>query len=152
MAVLYFLFWVLLNGKINLEITLIGIAVTAIVSYFNYKLMGKSFAAEKAMWKKADKIILYFFMLVNEVFLANIYMIEIVLQSKIETKPVLVFFKSPVKTRYGKVALANSITLTPGTITTSLADDYFAVHCIDVGASEGLDSSIFVEKILEIEE
>ncbi len=152
MPILCFLFWVVLNGKITLEIVLFGVAISAAVSYVYYKVIDRPFKTELKLWKKFFHIIRYFVMLVDEVFQANIYMIEIVLMSKIEVKPVLVFFKSPVKTRLGKVALANSITLTPGTITTSCVDDYFAVHCIDVGASEGLDSSIFVERILELEE
>lgn len=152
MPVLYFLFFIVLCGKVTVEIVLFGIGVSAVVTAFMYKIRGISFKDELKLWKKFGKIVAYLFMLVNEVFLANIYMIEIVLQSKIEVKPVLVFFKAPVKTTKGRVTLANSITLTPGTITTSMVGDYYGVHCIDVGASEGLDSSIFVEKILEIEE
>ncbi len=152
MPVLYFLFFIVLCGKITVETVLFGIGISAVVSAFIYKLKGKTFKDELIIWKKIWKIIAYMFILVNEVFLANIDMIEVVLQSKIEVKPVLVFFKAPLKTTKGRVALANSITLTPGTITASMVGDYYAVHCIDVGFSEGLDSSIFVEKITELEE
>lgn len=152
MPVLYFLFFIVLCGKVTLEVVLFSIAVSAIVSIFMYKLKGTTFKDELKIWKKFWKIIEYMFILVHEVFLANIDMIEVVLQSKIEVKPVLVFFEAPLKTTKGRVALANSITLTPGTITASMVGDYYAVHCIDVGFSEGLDSSIFVEKLAKIEE
>lgn len=152
MPVLYFLFFIVLCGKVTLEIVLFGIAISAVVSAFMYKLKGKTFKDELIIWKKIGKIIAYMFILVREVFLANIDMINVVIQPKIEIKPCLVFFKAPLKTTKGRVALANSITLTPGTITTSMVGDYYAVHCIDEGFSEGLDSSVFVEKIAEIEE
>lgn len=152
MPVLYFLFFIVLCGKVTLEIVLFGIGISAVVSAFMYKLKGTTFKDELIIWKKIGKVIGYMFILVREVFLANIDMITVVLQPKIEIQPCLVFFKAPLKTTKGRVALANSITLTPGTITTSMVGDYYAVHCIDVGFSEGLDSSVFVEKIAEIEE
>lgn len=152
MPVLFFLFWVAINGKINLEIILIGVLVSLLTSWFTYKLMGQNFKSELNVWKRFLKIIFYLCILVREVYLANLDMIHVVLSPKIEVHPVLVFFHAPLKTTMGRVALANSITLTPGTITASMVGDYYSVHCIDVGFSEGLDSSVFVEKIQEIEE
>ena len=151
MPVLYVAFFVLLCGKVTLEIVLFGIGISAGVTAFMYKLSGKTFKDELELWKRFPKIIGYMFVLVREVFYANIDVINIVIQRKIELKPCLVFFRAPLKTTKARVALANSITLTPGTITTSLVGDYYAVHCIDEGFSGGMDSSIFVEKLLEIE-
>ena len=48
--------------------------------------------------------------------------------------------------------LANSITLTPGTITVSLEGDTYCVHCLDKSMAEGIESSIFVQKLHRIEE
>lgn len=152
MAVLYVVFFILLCGKVTLEIVLFGIGISAAVTAFMHKLKSTSFKEELEIWKRIGKIIGYMFILVREVFYANIDMINVVLSHKIEIEPCLVFFKAPLKTTKARVALANSITLTPGTITTSMVGDYYAVHCIDKGFSEGLDSSVFVEKLLEIEE
>ena len=46
---------------------------------------------------------------------------------------------------------ANSITLTPGTITVSLSDDEYVVHCLDKELAQGIDSSVFVELLKRIE-
>ena len=54
----------------------------------------------------------------------------------------------PLKTNVARVLLANSITLTPGTITAELEDDYFTIHCVDSSFAEGIENSSFV-KILE---
>ena len=48
--------------------------------------------------------------------------------------------------------LANSITMTPGTITCDIDDDVFIVHALDVSMSEGMDESTFVEQIKKMEE
>ena len=47
--------------------------------------------------------------------------------------------------------LANSITLTPGTITVSLEGNDFYVHCLDKEFAEGIDSSAFVELLQKME-
>lgn len=64
----------------------------------------------------------------------------------------MVKFKTNLKTRPGRILLANSITLTPGTITVSLSDDEYVVHCLDKSLAQGIDSSIFVELLEKMEE
>ena len=50
-----------------------------------------------------------------------------------------------------EVILANSITLTPGTITVSLEDNRFCVHCLDRELAEGMENSVFVELLKKME-
>ena len=47
--------------------------------------------------------------------------------------------------------LANSITLTPGTITVSVEGDHFFVHCLDRELAEGMEESVFVELLKQME-
>ena len=68
-----------------------------------------------------------------------------------DLEPVLVRFKTDLKTKEAKVVLANSITLTPGTITVMLEDDEFVVHCLDKELAEGMNHSIFVELLGKLE-
>mgnify|MGYP002513500138 CR=1 FL=1 len=55
------------------------------------------------------------------------------------------------ETAAGRTALANAITLTPGTITVLLEDDVYTVHCLDESLAEGMNESVFVKMIEEIE-
>ena len=48
--------------------------------------------------------------------------------------------------------LANSITLTPGTITVSLEENRYVIHCLDKSFSEGLNESSFVRLLARMEE
>ena len=50
------------------------------------------------------------------------------------------------------VALANSITLTPGTITVDLHDNHFTVHALDASLVDGLDDGVFVQQLMDMEE
>ena len=59
--------------------------------------------------------------------------------------------KTDLKTKTARVLLANSITLTPGTITVSLQDNVYTVHCLDKQFGEGLSDSTFVWLLHKIE-
>lgn len=51
-----------------------------------------------------------------------------------------------------RVVLADSITLTPGTITCQLEGDHYLVHCLDAAMVDGLDNGVFVEKLSQMEQ
>ena len=73
------------------------------------------------------------------------------MSSKYDVEPAVVKFKSSLKSERARVALANSITLTPGTVTVRLQFDEFTVHCLDKSLAEGLNDSIFVKLLERIE-
>ena len=60
-------------------------------------------------------------------------------------------FKTDLKSAPARIMLANSITLTPGTITVSLTGDEYVVHCLDKSLAEGINSSIFVTLLRRLE-
>ncbi len=68
-----------------------------------------------------------------------------------EPEPAIVHFQTDLKTTFARVLLANSITLTPGTITVSLKDNIYTVHCLDKELAMGIDSSVFVKLLERIE-
>ena len=61
------------------------------------------------------------------------------------------YFTSGLQTGAAKVILADSITLTPGTITVSVEGDRFCVHCLDWEFAEGMEASVFVTYLEEME-
>ena len=67
-------------------------------------------------------------------------------------EPVLVRVYTDLKTETARVILANSITLTPGTITVSLAGNELLVHCLDKSLSQGMEDSVFVQLLKKMEE
>lgn len=151
MPVLFFAFWLILNARLTLEVIVIGILVCALISALTYRLLGLRISTEKKVWAKFGSIIGYLFVLVIEVFKANIQMILLILSPTIDIKPQIVYFDSPVRSDAAKVAMANSITLTPGTITVMLDDDTFGIHAIDAPLGDGVEDSVFVHRLKRIE-
>lgn len=156
MIVLLFLLWIVLNGRFTadagmLQIVVVGIAVAAVAYWFAHKALGYTLKAELRIFRKTPILIAYLFLLIKEIIVANFQMMKIVLGKKLDIHPVIVKIKVPLKTRFARVLLANSITLTPGTITAELEGDEFTIHCVDSSFSEGIESSSFVKMLERLE-
>ena len=152
MYLLLILFWIILNGKITLEIFLLGMVFALAVYAFANKFLGLTWNREKKFWKYFFWGLQYLAVLMKEIIFANITVLKIVLKSKKKVHPVLVKFPAPLKSHLLQVILADSITLTPGTITVRLYEEKFEVHCLDESMAEGLNDSVFVKMLKKLEE
>lgn len=148
MFILIILLWILFNGQLTLEIFLFGLIFAIAIYAFLCKFFNFSIKKDIGFLKKTAYIIEYLLVLFVEIVKANIVAAKLILSSKYEVEPVVVKFKSNLKSETARVILANSITLTPGTITVRLQYDEFTVHCLDKTLAAGLNDSIFV-KLLE---
>ena len=79
MFVLFFLFWVMLNGRITVEITLFGLVISAAMYVFVCKFTEFSFRKDMWIVRKLPWIIGYCFILINEIIKANLTMIHYLL-------------------------------------------------------------------------
>ena len=152
---MYFLlvaFWIILNGRITAEIVVLGLIFATAIYGFARKFMGLSWQKEKSFWKHLCWGIQYLAILLKEIVVANIMVLKIVLSPNRKVHPVIVSFDAPLKSHLLQVILADSITLTPGTITVRLYEEKFEVHCLDESMAEGLNDSIFVKMLKRWEE
>lgn len=150
--IILFGFWIILNSSITMEIVLLGIVICILTEFFIYKNFKLSIKSEIKFIKKFPLIIKYLIILVVEVYKANLDIIKLVLSKDPEIKPSLMYFKTDLRSKAARVALANSITLTPGTITVTMNDDELLIHAIHEKNLDGIDESIFVEKLRELED
>ena len=100
MFVLFFLFWVMLNGRITVEITLFGLVISAAMYVFVCKFTEFSFRKDMWIVRKLPWIIGYCFILINEIIKANLTMIHYLLSPQILPEPALFSygFKDPYST------------------------------------------------------
>ena len=151
MLIVLFALWLVFNGKVTLEIVLFGIGLSIAVYAFCCKFLEYSPKRELLALRLLPQGIGYFFVLVWEVIKANCTAISLIVSPKYEVEPVLVTFRTELKTDLARTVLANSITLTPGTITVELTEDEFKVHCLDKEMAEGMEDSVFVRLLLKME-
>ena len=151
MFLLFFLVWIIFNGRVTLEIILFGIAVSLALFAFVCHFMDYSLQREMRLYRKLPKYGKYIFVLIKEIISANLAVSRMILTRKEIMEPVIVRVHTDLKTETAKVLLANSITLTPGTITISLSGQELLVHCLDKSLSEGMENSVFAKLLQEIE-
>ena len=145
MPLLFFLLWVILNGRVTTEIVVFGLLITAAVTYAAYRAVGYTPERDAIFFRNLPLIIKYVFVLIREIVKSALAIIFYVLNPKRKPEPVIVEFHSGLPTNQQNVLLANCITLTPGTYTLFQEGDHFFVHCLCDEFSSGMGDSDFVK-------
>ena len=148
MYLLFLLAWIIFNGNITLEILIFGVVIAAVMLAFMCKFMDYSLKKELNVYKKSIWFFVYVGLLIREIIKSNLAIIPRILTVEEEMEPVIVKFRTSLKSDFTRMLLANSITLTPGTITISLEEDEYTIHCLDTSLAEGLENSD-IEKALK---
>ena len=151
MFLILFGLWVVFNGKWTTEIALLGLAVSGLIYAFTCAFIGLSPKKELRYLRNAGRGIAYLWLLLREIFKANWQVLRLIWSPRMEVEPELHTFRTRVKSDFGKAILANSITLTPGTITVHVRDDLFMVHCLDRELADGLEDSEFEQRLEKME-
>lgn len=151
MFLLIFFLWIVFNARITIEVIIIGLLVTAAVYWFLCKYLKFSPKQEQRILKALPYAFCYLFVLIWEIIMANAFVSKRILFYKPKLEPELISFQSGLKTDLANVILANSITLTPGTITVSLKNGEYWVHCLDKSLAKGLDNSVFLRLLKKME-
>ena len=152
MYVLFLLAWIIFNGKLTLEILIFGVVIATVMLAFMCKFMDYSLKKEWNVYKKSIWFFVYIALLLREIVKANLEIIPRILTVEEEMEPVIVKFRTSLKSDFTRMLLANSITLTPGTITISLEEDEYTIHCLDTSLAEGLEDSVFEKALKRLDE
>ena len=145
MFLLFFILWIILNGKITVEIVIFGVLICAGVSFFAVQTIGYSLKTERFVLLNFPLLLWYILNLIYEIIKAALTVMTLIFQAE-EPDPVLVEFHSGLNSKVQNVLLANSITLTPGTITVFQEEDHFVVHCLRREYAEGIENASFVKR------
>ena len=87
----------------------------------------------------------------KEITKSNWDVVRLVLDPKLPITPTMVWVPATQRTDVGKVIYANSITLTPGTVSVEIENDRILVHAITREAAEGLESGDMDRRVDAIE-
>ncbi len=150
-CILFFVLWIIFNGNITLEIAIFGVVISAVMYAFMCKFMNYSFATDKKIYRMIPLVIQYIGLLVWEIIKANLVVMKYIVDDSIETEPVIIKSTSGLKSTLARVVLANSITMTPGTITVDIEGDNFTIHCLDTDIIEDASELCFTKVLKKME-
>lgn len=151
MFILFFLIWIIFNGQVTTEIVLFGIAVAGAVYAFCCRFLDYSPSKDWILVRRSGYILIFLGVLIWEIIKANAATLKLILSPRSRVEPAIVRFRTKLRSKKARVLLANSITLTPGTITVSLQEDTYTIHCLDKRFGEGLEDSVFEKYLKKIE-
>ena len=155
LALVMFAFWMVLSGRTETKFVVYGILTAVVTTWVTYPLL---LVPNKDGSKKyyvfgfsIPKMIMYFFWLMWQLVLANIDVLLATTGQELNIDPKVVRFRFRADNPMASVILANSITLTPGTVTMNVTDDgVYEIHALTVGAAAGVLDGGMQKKVADL--
>lgn len=133
--ILSMIFWLLLTFNFKVPNLVVG----AVVSLITSMIFGKYFIHSVHKFLQPHRyywLFIYFFVFLWACLKANFDVAYRVLSPSMPIKPGIVKVKTILKSDFARTLLANSITMTPGTITVDIIDDFLYIHWIYVHSED----------------
>lgn len=150
--IVLFSFWMLLSGLFDAFHLTLGVFSSLLVSFMSADLLfpGKT-KSDSQRWRELRRFVAYLPWLCKEIILSTVHVAYLALHPRMAEliEPQVMQFKSRIKSEIGQVVFANSITLTPGTITIQAEKGDFLVHALSRKVAEGLPGEM-EERLLRI--
>lgn len=141
--------WLVLSGHYEPLMLGFGVGTTLLVTWFAHRM--RIVDREGVPVHQFPGVLLYTAWLVKEIFVANLQVARIVLSPRLPISPTLIHFNASQRTDLGRVIYANSITLTPGTITTEVSGDDFRIHALAWLFVDGHEEDEMDERVAALE-
>jgi len=149
LAVTLFLFWLLLSGLYTPFLVLSGLGAAIACAILGWRMGAAD--PEGHPIDLTLGAISYWPWLVKEIVVSGLRVARIIIDPRLPISPALVRFTPSQKTIVGLVTHANSITLTPGTITVEVEADEFLVHSLTREGATGLQDSEMDRRVRHME-
>ncbi len=150
-------FWVVLSGRFETKYLLTGAVCALVVTFLTQDLVrpmnrqaAKSGGPSPSFLLSAWRFCRYLLWLMWSVVQSNLEVAYLVLHPKMPIQPALLRFTTKLRSQTGQIILANSITLTPGTITVDFNDGTYTIHALVPGAAGTLVDARMQSKLERI--
>ena len=142
--------WLLLSGYVT-EVLLLGLGAASVILTMVVSIRMGVVDREGHPVHLAIRGLLYWPWLIKEIVLANIDVAKAILGLSGTVRPSVFTIKASQTSDLGKTIYANSITLTPGTVTIALDGDEMTIHALTSAAADGLATGEMDRRVTRIE-
>ena len=139
LAAVLFLLWVMLSGTLDPQELTVGLIVALGAALATSRMA--IFQGIKVTPGAPLALLRYLIHFMFALFKANLDMARRVLSPSLPLNPEVVEIKTELQSDLGKLLLANSITLTPGTLTVDVKGERMLVHWVDVRPGRDLQQA-----------
>jgi multicomponent Na+:H+ antiporter subunit E len=134
--------WFLFSGHFRVVDLVMATAASALVA-----VMNRGVEQLSDVLRHGPGLVAYVPWIMREIWLANIQVVKVVLDPRLPIDPVLVRVPARYSSDLARTVFANSITLTPGTITIEAGPDEFLVHALVRAAGEDLQGGAMARRV-----
>ncbi|MFZ5968679.1 MAG: Na+/H+ antiporter subunit E [Bacillota bacterium] len=145
-------FWMVISETITGENIIFGLSVGLLMAVMRREMKGLDKGKGFLTIRNLHAYGYYMGVLLKEIILSNIQVAKIVLHPIIEISPTVITYETKLKTAFHRTIFANSITLTPGTLTVLLENQSLTIHCLRKEYAEQIQNSALEKILLRIEE
>lgn len=131
--------WLLLSGEFTPLLIILGVVSCLLVLYLVHRM---DFIDHELhpMHLHPVRVLAYWIWLLKEIFKSNIDVARIIVKPSQPVSPKIFRIKTSQIDEIGQVIYANSITLTPGTVSMEVSDDEIEVHALTNAAAKVLQA------------
>ena len=149
LATVLFVLWLLLSGIYTPLLITLGAISSVLVAWIAYRMdvVDHEGFPIHLSWKALT----YWPWLIWEIIKANIDVSRVILKKEISVQPILFRTAAGQKTELGQVTYANSITLTPGTVSIAVGEGMIDVHALTTEAANDLKSGRMNKRACQME-
>lgn len=151
LTLLLLLFWIAVSGSLHWQQLLLGSAAALFVAWFNRNLLITPEERPPVTVKTLFWLTGYCAGLLADIVKANFHVAWLVLHPRMPISPQFMLLEVDLKRSGSRVLLANSITLTPGTLTVLADGGRFLVHALTRESGAGLERWALPEKLKRME-
>lgn len=149
--IILFSCWVIWSGIFDAWHLTLGVISCSIVTYISSDLLFKREKFRSKDRVEVIRFIKYIPWLIYQIILANIHVAYLVLSPKMPIQPSLITFPTKLKKGISLLTFANSITLTPGTITADIrGGGYYVVHALDRKVADDLLTGAMEDRVAHV--
>lgn len=127
--------WFAANSSTQPEALATGVVISIVLAYFFTRRPGP-WRDIRVSAQRFSHFVRYTGVFLVELVRANLNMLRYVYAPRIEINPGIVRIRTRLKTPVGRLALANSIALTPGSLVVDIDGDSLYVHWLDVATTD----------------
>lgn len=135
--------WVVFSGKLDPVHLTYGLISCSLVTYLSAEFLfsDRRVAVSRRMIQ-AVRFMTYSIWLLWQIILSNFHLLKLSLIGRRSLSPQIVRYECKLDSDFEKFLLANSITLTPGTVTMKIIGQTYYIHAISDLAAQGLDGEM----------
>lgn len=135
--------WLIFSGLFDAFHITLGVISCGLVTWISSDLLFDDRAIPlRRRLVQGGRLFAYLAWLLWQVVLANLHLFRLAFGSQEEVQPQILRYETSLRSDFEKYLLANSITLTPGTVTIKILGDVFYIHAISDVAAGGLDGEM----------